>query len=79
MQAIEFETRIEGRSVQLPADAELANGQSVRVILMYEAPAGGPEAATTEEAATGAIARLTRDPLVVPGFSPLTREEAHER
>lgn len=79
MQAIEFETRIEGRSVQLPADAELANGQPVRVILIYEASATGSAATTAEQAATGAIARSIRHPAVVPGFVPLTREEAHER
>jgi hypothetical protein len=36
MQAIELETRVQDGGVQLPAGARLADGQQVRVVLMYD-------------------------------------------
>lgn len=79
MQAIEFETRITNRSVHLPRDAQVADGQQVRVVVLYEHPAQTDVSGTAGEVQAGAIARLMRDPLRLAGFTPLSRDEAHER
>ena len=79
MQAIEFETQIKNRSLHLPADAQMADGQQVRVVILYEHPAQANASGSAGEVQTGAIARLMRDPLRLAGFTPLSRDEAHER
>lgn len=75
MQAIEFDAKIEGQSIPLPATAGLPAGKAVRVVLLFD-PEMAPQ---PDESAEGPIARLMRDPLVVPGFKPFSRDEAHER
>ncbi len=75
MQAIEFEANIEGQSIPLPATVGLPVGQAVRVVLLFDR---APSEAT-DDLANGPIAQLMRNPRVVPGFKPLTRDEAHER
>lgn len=75
MQAIEYDTRIEGQSIPLPPDMPLSPGQAVKVIVRYESPAS----TQSELPNNGPIARLMRNPLVVPGFKPLSKDEVHER
>lgn len=79
MQAIEFETRVKDGVMQLPAGAQLTDGQQVRVLLLYEGSEQAAASPPTVGDGDGAIARLLRNPLVVPGFEPLARDEAHER
>jgi len=75
MQAIEFDATVQDRSISLPSSAALSAGQSVRVVVMFE-PIGVADASSARE---GAIARLARNPLIINGFTPLSRDEAHER
>lgn len=75
MQAFEFEAKIEGQSIPLPAAAGLSAGKAVRVVLLFD-PDTNVE---TNSLTDGPIAQLMRNPLVVPGFKPLSRDEAHER
>lgn len=75
MQAIEFDTIVQAHSIPLPAPVVLAPGLPVRVVVMYE-EAGVPPARASQG---DAISELCANPLVVPGFSPLSRDEAHER
>lgn len=75
MQPIEFDTVIQAHSIPLPSPVMLAPGLPVRVVVMYE-EAGVQPAATSQE---GAISALCANPLVVPDFVPMSRDEAHER
>lgn len=75
MQAIEFESIIQDQSIPLPKTPALPQGQAVRVVVMYEQTPLSD--ATTEQ--NDAITRLIRQPLQIPGFTPLSRDEAHER
>ncbi|WP_295886635.1 hypothetical protein [uncultured Thiohalocapsa sp.] len=79
MQAIEFETHVSHGSVSLPADAQVADGQQVRVVILFERAEQAKVSAAAEKAQTGPIARLMQNPLLVPGFAPLSRDEAHAR
>ncbi|NMG36067.1 hypothetical protein GRF61_16590 [Azoarcus sp. TTM-91] len=73
MQAVEFDSVIRDAAIPLPASVPLAPGMAVRVVVMYEGDQ--PAAAAKDDA----IALLCREPLVVPGFEPLSRDESHER
>ncbi|CAD5957869.1 hypothetical protein NO976_03059 [Planktothrix agardhii] len=56
------------------ADFQLTEGQTVKLIIESESmkkTKGFPK--------TGIIAKLTANPLVIPNFHSLTREEANER
>ena len=75
MQVIEFESIVQDQSIRLPDSCTLPGGQSVRVIVMYK-QATRTETATTQN---DAITRLLLQPLTIPGFTPLRRDEAHER
>lgn len=75
MQAIEFDTVVQAHSIPLPAPVALAPGLPVRVVVMYEETGGQPAGATPGDA----ISALCANPLVVPDFVPLSRDEAHER
>lgn len=75
MQAIEYNTRVQGQSIPLPPDMPLSPGQAVKVIVLYESPAS----TQAEFSNDGPVARLMRNPRVVPGFKPFSRDEAHER
>lgn len=75
MQAIEFDSMIQGQAIPLPNPGMLPSGQVVRVVVMYEeTPEKGIAAARPD-----AISALAANPLVLSGFVPLTRDEAHER
>jgi hypothetical protein len=75
MHAIEFDATVQERSIPLPNSAELSAGQRVRVVVLYE-PAITADQPRPRD---GAIAQLARNPLVIPDFAPLSRDEAHER
>jgi len=75
MQAIEFESIIEDQSIPLPKSPALPHGQAVRVVVMYEQVM--PEKISVPH--DDAIARLIAEPLAIPGFIPMSRDEAHER
>jgi hypothetical protein len=75
MQAIEFDAVVQDRSIPLPSSTALSPGQPVRVVVMFEPRCGLDESMPSEDA----IMRLARHPKVVPGFAPLSRDEAHER
>lgn len=75
MHAIEFDSIVQGRSIPLPQRMPLAPGQAVRVVVMYEETPELVVRATRDDA----ISRLVANPLVAPGFVPMTRDEAHER
>jgi hypothetical protein len=79
MQAIEFETHVSHGSVTLPADVQVVEGQHVRVLVLYERAEQADTRASADQVQAGAIARLIQNPLVVPDFAPLSRDEAHER
>ena len=75
MQAIEFESIIQDQSIPLPKSPMLPPGQAVRVVVMYEQVAP----AEASEKRDDAISRLIGHPLRIPDFTPLSRDEAHER
>lgn len=75
MLAIEFNTVIQAHSIPLPAPVALAHGLPVRVVVMYEETGVPP----VEISQGDAISALCANPLIVPGFVPLSRDEAHER
>jgi hypothetical protein len=75
MHAIELDAKIEGQSIRLPATADLPTGKNARVVLRFDSETT-PDASKPTD---GPIARLMRHPIVVPGFKPLSRDEAHER
>lgn len=75
MQAIEFDTIVQAHSIPLSAPVALAPGLPVRVVVMYE-ETGVPPVRTSQG---DAISELCVNPLVVPDFAHLSRDEVHER
>ena len=75
MQAIEFDAVVQGRSIPLPQPLTLAPGQAVRVVVMYRDEPTQAGLVGTDDA----ISRLAANPLVMPDFVPLPRDDAHER
>ena len=71
MFAVEFQANINNGLIEIPDEykQEFENGNSVKVIIMKE----------QKNSVTGIIPRLATNPVKVKGFTPLTREEAHER
>ncbi len=74
MQAIEFDAVVRDQAIPLPSPAVLPAGQTVRVIVMYE-----PRRDTDQAGQGDPILDLARHPRVLPGFTPLSRDEAHDR
>jgi len=74
MQAIEFESVVQDQSIQLPTPRVLSPGQPVRVVVMYE-----EAAAAVSPPREDVISELCANPLVLPDFVTLSRDEAHER
>ncbi|MGE3999879.1 MAG: hypothetical protein AB7I48_06665 [Planctomycetaceae bacterium] len=70
MQAVEFQTTIKNGAIEIPSEFRDRLTDRVRVIVLVEdrVPAG-----------PNIIDRLLKQPLRIPGFQPLTREEAHAR
>lgn len=71
MNAVEFQAVAKDGHIELPpGHAERVKGP-VRVIVLYEPR---PEADDRD-----GLDELMEHPILVPGFVPLTREEAHDR
>ena len=70
MFSVEFQTNVKNVVIEIPNEykQELDNN-SVRVIIIRK----------QKTSTTGMIARLMSNPLEVKDFTPLTREETHER
>jgi hypothetical protein len=75
MHALEFTAKDHDDTIPLSATARLPTGKAVRVVLLFDAE----EDTAPERPADGPIAQLMQNPLVIPGFKPLSRDEAHER
>lgn len=75
MQAIEFETVVQGGSIPLPEPSGLSSGQSVRVVVMFESGTETDRSIPNDEA----LIDLARNPLVIDDFTPLSRDDAHAR
>lgn len=73
MQAIEFQTHLDHGTIRLPDSLRLANGRQVRVLLLLDESVE-PQAKTRD-----AIDDLLENPLILAGFEPMSREQAHER
>ncbi|MFM6356408.1 MAG: antitoxin family protein [Planktothrix sp.] len=74
MQQQSFDAIFENRVFRPLADFQLTEGQTVKLIIESESikkTKGFPK--------TGIIAQLTANPIMIPNFHPLTREEANER
>jgi len=74
MEQQSFDAIFENRVFRPLADFQLTEGQTVKLIIESESikkTKGFPK--------TGIIAQLTANPIVIPNFHPLTREEANER
>ena len=71
MFAVKFQANIKNGVIEIPNEykQEFEDGNRVKVIIMRK----------PRNSSTGIIARLTSNPVKVKGFTPLTREEAHER
>jgi hypothetical protein len=70
MYAVAFKTRVKDGIIEIPAEYRAQVPDHVRVILLAEhTPAGQADM----------IDRLLARPVVVRGFQPMSREEAHAR
>lgn len=85
MQAIEFESIVQDQAIRLPAPGVLSPGQPVRVVVMFEETSAANTQQPPEDAISrlaphrDAISELSENPLVLPDFLPLSRDEAHDR
>ncbi len=69
MYAVEFKAKIKDGAIQIPAPYQKHLRDEVRVLVLMETP----------EAGDTFIDDLLRQPLEIPDFHPLSREDAHER
>lgn len=75
MQAIEFDSVVKNAVIPLPDPSLLASGTAVRVVVMFEELTAENSGRLTPDA----ISILCANPLIIAGFAPFTRGEAHER
>jgi hypothetical protein len=75
MRAIEFESVVQDQAIRLPVPGVLSPGQPVRVVVMYEEIG----AANSQLPRADVISALCANPLMLPDFVTLSRDEAHER
>jgi len=69
MFSVEFQTDVKNGVIEIPDEYKQEfDDSNVRVIITKK----------QKTSAAGIIARLMSSPLEVKGFTPLTREEAHE-
>lgn len=71
MNAVEFEAVAKDGRIEIPAEHARAIEGPVRVIVLYRAESGTEGRDELDE--------LMDNPIHIPGFVPLTREEANER
>jgi hypothetical protein len=67
MDAVEFRAKIKNGVIEIPKEYRDRLPEGVHVILLAERPSADM------------IDRLLEQPLKLAGFTPLTRDEAHER
>lgn len=95
MRAIEFESTVQGQAIPLPTPGMLSPGQPVRVVVMFEELTPKQSRLIQNEPThpatmrvdqlevpvphRDAISELSESPLILPGFLPFSRDEAHER
>jgi len=80
MYAIEFQTKIKNGIIEIPVRywrrlQQQADQESVRVIVLAREQSG----LETDRDEVDLIGQWLTAPLDIPNFTPLTREEAHER
>jgi len=77
MNALEFEAVAKDGRIEIPAEHATEVRGPVRVIVLYS---GGVDPRSADDSGMpDELDELMDRPLDVPGFVPLTREEAHER
>jgi len=69
MKAIEFQTRVENGAIRIPEEYKTQLTGKVRVVVMIE----------DRPMENSIIKELLANPLKVPDFKPLTRDEIYER
>ena len=69
MKAIEFQTRVENGAIRIPEKYKGQLTGNVRVVIMIE----------DRPAESSIIKELLANPLKIPDFKPLTRDEIYER
>ena len=69
MHAVEFIAEVTNGMIAIPEEYRAQICGKVRVVVLPE----------EEEPSFDAAAELLADPLKIPDFTPLTRDEAHER
>lgn len=69
MKAIEFQTRVENGAIRIPEKYQGQVNGEVRVVIMIE----------DRPAESSIIKELLANPLKIPDFKPLTRDEIYER
>jgi predicted DNA-binding antitoxin AbrB/MazE fold protein len=74
MQQKSFDAVFENGVFRPLVQLKFTEGQTVKLSLEFD-----PIKTQKSFPATGIIAQLTVNPLVIPDFQPLTREEANER
>jgi hypothetical protein len=78
MYAIEFRTKIKNGTIEIPREYQdrlrKQAGEDVRVIVLT-----GEYSRSAAEEGSDLIAELLTAPLRIPDFTPLNREEAHDR
>lgn len=70
MKAVEFQTSVKNGTIVIPVELRGDLGEQVRVILLTTDPI---------RTDTNLIDRLLVQPLRVPAFHPMTREDVHVR
>lgn len=70
MQTAEFETEVRNGIIEIPLSLRGRFQRRVRVTLIEE---------TTASLGETILERWVKSPIEVPGFSPLSRDEANER
>ena len=69
MQAVEFQTQVKDGHITIPEAYQQEVTGMVRVIILTQSHSKTPNL----------LDDLLDDPLVIAGFSPLTRDQSHER
>ncbi len=69
MKAIEFQTRVENGAIPIPEEYKADLTGNIRVVVMME----------DRPMERSIIKELLANPLKVPDFKPLTRDEIYER
>ena len=69
MYAVEFQAKVKNGAIEIPQEYRARFKERVRVILLAE----------EESMAVNFIDDLLQNPVHIPGFKPLTRDEIYDR